>query len=53
MLCIPVAAIFDDQPIEALPFSEQERKLIESFWSIQDNSIKDCILKFSSFAGEK
>lgn len=50
-LSIPVAAFFEDQPIEALPFSEQERKLIESFRSIQDNHIKDCIVEFSCFAG--
>lgn len=52
-LTIPVAAFFEDQPIEALPFSEQERKLIESFRSIQDNRIKDCIVEFSCFAGKK
>lgn len=52
-LSIPVAAFFEDQPIEALPFSDQERQLIESFRSIRDNRIKDCIITFSYFAGDK
>lgn len=53
VLSVPVASFFEDQPIEALPFSEQERKLLESFRSIKDSNIKNCIVEFSSFAGSK
>jgi transcriptional regulator with XRE-family HTH domain len=53
ILSVPVASFFEDQPIEALPFSEQERELIESFRSIKDNKIKNCIVEFSSFASSK
>ena len=49
-LSVPVASFFEDQPIEALPFSDQERTLIESFRTIKDRKIKECILEFSSFA---
>jgi transcriptional regulator with XRE-family HTH domain len=52
-LSVPVASFFEDQPIEALPFSDQERTLIESFRTITDRSIKECILEFCSFAGKR
>ncbi len=52
-LSVPVASFFEDQPIEALPFSDQERIIIESFRSIKDSKIKECILEFSSFAGKR
>jgi len=41
------------QPIESLPFSDQERSLIESYHSINDEKIKECILNFAEFAGGK
>jgi len=53
ILSVPVASFFEDQPIEALPFSDQERELIESFRSIKDSKIKNCIVEFSSFASSK
>ena len=52
ILSVPVASFFEDQPIEALPFSDQERTLIESFRTIKDLKIKECILEFSLFAGK-
>lgn len=52
-LSVPVSAFFEDQPIESLPFTEQERKLIESFRSIQNKQIKECMVEFSCFAGKK
>jgi transcriptional regulator with XRE-family HTH domain len=51
-LSVPVASFFEDQPIEALPFSDQERTLIESFRTIKDRKIKECILEFSLYAGK-
>lgn len=53
VLCIPVASFFDDQPIEALPFTDQERELLKSFRSIQDNNVKNCIVTISGVAGSK
>lgn len=53
ILSIPVAAFFEDQPIEALPFTEQERKLMESFRSINDNRVKECIVELLCFTGDK
>lgn len=52
-LCIPVAAFFDDQPIEALPFTDQERELLQSFRSIRDDNVKTCIVTLSNVAGSK
>jgi transcriptional regulator with XRE-family HTH domain len=52
-LSVPVASFFEDLPIEALPFSDQERALIESFRTIRDLKIKECILELSSFAGKR
>jgi transcriptional regulator with XRE-family HTH domain len=52
-LSVPVASFFEDQPIEALPLSDQERKLLESFRSVKDGNIKNCIVEFASFAGSK
>jgi transcriptional regulator with XRE-family HTH domain len=49
-LAVPVASFFDDMPIETLPFSEQERILIESFRKISDRRIQECILEFAQFA---
>lgn len=49
-LAVPVASFFDDVPIEALPFSDQERILIESFRKISDRRIQECILEFAQFA---
>jgi len=53
ILCVPVASFFQNQPIEALPFSSQERELIESFRSIKDSKIKNCIVELSNFASSK
>lgn len=50
-LSVPVSAFFEDQPIESLPFSDQERSLIESYRSIDDEKIKECIVNFAEFAG--
>ncbi len=52
-LAVPVASFFEDQPIEALPLSDQERTLIESFRAIKDPKVKECILEFSTFAGTR
>ena len=52
-LSVPAASFFEDQPIEALPFSDQERQLIETFRSIKDGKIKNCIVELSSFASSK
>ena len=52
-LSVPVASFFEDQPIEALDFSDQERNLLKSFRSIKDSKIKNCIVEFTSFAGSK
>lgn len=49
-LAVPVATFFDDVPVEALPFSDQERILIESFRNITDRRIQECILEFTQFA---
>jgi transcriptional regulator with XRE-family HTH domain len=52
-LSVPVAAFFENQPIEALPFTEQERNLMQSFRAISDCKIKDSIFQVTVFAGEK
>ena len=52
-LSVPVALFFEDQPIEALPFSDQERNLLESFRTIKDIKIKNCIIEFSTFASSE
>lgn len=52
-LCVPVASFFDDQPIEALPFNDQERELLKSFRSIRDGNVKNCIVTLSVVAGSK
>lgn len=52
-LSVPVASFFEDQPIESLGISDQERNLLESFRSIKNSKIKNCIVEFSNFAGSK
>jgi len=52
-LGIPVAALFEDQPIEIIPFSDQERSLIESFRKIGEERVRECLLEFSRFAANK
>ena len=51
-LSVPVSAFFEDIPLEAVPLSEQERKLLEAFRAIPDNSIKNCIVEISRYSGK-
>ena len=52
-LSLSVAAFFEDQPIEIIPFSDNERELMESYRKIQEGRIKECLLEFSRFAANK
>ena len=51
-LSIPVSAFFEDLPVESVPLSDQEKKLLEAFRSIKDNNIKSCIVEISAYSGK-